>query len=141
VKSHFVLLRDNQTPGFGGEGTATKAQSSGSRTDSLVQDCDWFAISIEPDCLVWGIVNHKPNSPSKPGDPFRQSTEPLPHKTHWPFSWVEVDAKEFLDADERGYENRTWRAAFRCDDRMRTKICRQICSRASASCFSANSIC
>ena len=59
---------------------------------------------IEPDRLVLGIIDHKPNRFAKRGDPFRKAIKHLPHETHRPLGSVKVDAKEVLDADDRGHE-------------------------------------
>jgi hypothetical protein len=78
-----------------------KAENGGPWTDGLIQDCDWLPVWIEPDRLNRGIIDHKPNSLAKRGDPFRQAIENLPHKTHRSLSRVKIDAKEFLDARPR----------------------------------------
>jgi hypothetical protein len=100
----------------------------------------WSPIWIEPDCLIRGIIDHKLIRLAERGDPFREAIEHLPHKTHGPLSSVKVDAKEFLDADDRA--TKIGLGTVRSVRMMPCgqKFFRQILSRASASCVSANSI-
>jgi hypothetical protein len=96
--------------------------NGGPRTDSFIEDCDWLPISIEPDRVVRGIIDHKPNRFAKRGDPFREAIEHLPHETHRSLSRVKVDPQEFLDANDRGHENRARHNPLCENDCMRTKI-------------------
>jgi hypothetical protein len=91
-------------------------------TDGLIQNCDRLPIWIEPDCLVRGIIDHKPGSFSERGDPFRKAIEHLLHETHRPLSSVKIDAEEFLDADHRSHKNRARHGSLCENDGMRTKI-------------------
>jgi len=50
--------------------------------DDLIEDCDWLPVWIEPDCLIRGIIDHKPNRLAQRGDLFRQAIERLLHQTH-----------------------------------------------------------
>ena len=67
-------------------GRPPKAENGGPWTDGLIQDRDRLPISIEPDCLVRRIIDHKPNRFAKRGNPFWNAIEHLPHETHWPLS-------------------------------------------------------
>ena len=97
-------------------------KNGGPWTHGVIQDCDRLPISIEPDRLVRGIIDYKPNSFSERRDPFRKAIERLPHETHRPLSGVQVNAKEFLDADGRSHENRARDGALCENDGMGTKI-------------------
>src|SRR5205807_2192182 len=90
--------------------------------DGLIQNCDRLPIWIEPDCLVWGIIDHKPGSFSERGDPFWKAIEYLPHQAHRPLSSVKIDPEEFLDADHRSHENRARHSVLCENDGMRTKV-------------------
>src|SRR3984893_16107239 len=54
--------------------------------------------------------------------PFRKAIEHLPHQTHRPLSSVKIDPEEFLDADDRGHENRARHGLLCENDGMRTEI-------------------
>ena len=87
--THMTLslpIYRNQPQRLGSDRTPAKAENGGRWTDSFVQDFDWLSISIEPDRLIRGIIDHKPNSFSERDDPLRKAIEHPPHKTHRPLS-------------------------------------------------------
>jgi len=96
----------NQPQRLGGDRTPPKAENSGLWTDGLIQDCCRLPISIEFDCLIRGIIDHKTDRFAKRGDRCGKAIERLTHEIHRPLSSVKIDAKEFLDTDDRGHENR-----------------------------------
>ena len=71
----FVYFTENQLQRFGRVRTSPKTQGGASWTGSLAQDFDWLPISIEPDRLIRGIIDHKPNSFSERDDPLRKAIE------------------------------------------------------------------
>ena len=86
-------------------------QGGGPWTYRLIQNCDWLPVSIEPDCLVRGIIDHKPKRFAKRGDLCWEAIEHLPH-----------DPEEFLDADDRRHENWAQYGPLCENDGMRAKI-------------------
>ena len=83
---HLCLFTENQPHRLGRDRTPPKTENGGPWTDGLIQNCDRLPISIEPDCLVRGIIDYKSNRFAKRGDPFRKAIEHLPHETHRPLS-------------------------------------------------------
>ena len=111
-----------RSTGLGRGRTPPKSENGDPWTDGLIQNCDWLPSWIEPDCLIRGIIDHKPNRFAERGDPFRKAIEHLPHEAHRPLSSVKIDPEEFLDADHRSHENRARHGPLCENDGMRTTI-------------------
>ena len=126
---HFCLFTDNQPQSLGGDWLPPRRRRTAvPGTDRLIQGCDWLPVWIEPDRLVLGIIDHKPNRFAKRGDPFRKAVKHPPHETHGPLVASRSMRRRFSTPTIAATKNWAWHGALCENDGTRTEILELVCT-------------